>query len=120
MTYTIYHNPRCSTSRKTLDLLRAHAIEPVIVEYLKTPLDADEIRALLKMLDKPPRALMRAKEALYKEHGLGEESLCDEDLIGAMAHHPILMERPVVVRGAARAVIGRPPEAVLALLDASG
>jgi arsenate reductase len=111
---TIWHNPRCSTSRKTLSLLDQHGLQPTIVEYLKTPPGADEIKATLKKLRMKPRQLMRKKEAVYTELGLDRESLTDDQLIKAMAENPILIERPVVFYGA-RAVLGRPPENVLDL-----
>jgi arsenate reductase len=110
---TIYHNPRCATSRKTLALLRQRGIEPEIVEYLKTPPDEATIRRLLKRLGLGPRALLRKKEA--KEAGLDRPNLSDAQIIAGMARHPIAIERPIVVAGE-RAVLGRPPEAVLTLL----
>ena len=110
---TIYHNPRCATSRKTLDLLRQRGIEPVIVEYLKTPPDAAALRRLLQLLGLKPRALLRKKEA--KEAGLDKPSLTDAQIIAGMAKHPIVIERPIVVKGA-RAALGRPPEAVVKIL----
>jgi arsenate reductase (glutaredoxin) len=110
---TILHNPRCSTSRKALELLHDRGIEPVIVEYLKDPPTADEIRAILKKLKASPRELIRKKEALYRELNL--DSADDDALIDAMAAHPILIERPVVIRGA-RAALGRPLDNIDALL----
>ena len=105
MAVTIYHNPRCSKSRQALQLLRERGIEPEIVDYLKTPPAADEIEAVLGM---EPRALMRAKEAAYRDAGMADESLSRRALIDLMAAHPIVIERPVVVSGA-RAALGRPP-----------
>ncbi|HXQ50413.1 MAG TPA: arsenate reductase (glutaredoxin) [Stellaceae bacterium] len=110
---TIYHNPRCATSRKTLELLRKRGIEPRVVEYLKTPPGEAEIKRLLKMLDLAPGALLRKKEA--KEAGLDKPALSDAQIIAGMAKHPIAIERPIVVNGD-RAVLARPPEAVLSLL----
>ncbi len=115
MKVTIYHNPRCSKSRQTLALLQQRGIEPEIVEYLKTPPSRARLKALLGMLGLEPRELMRRKEAPYQELGLEDGSLDNEALIAAMVENPILIERPIVVRGE-RAVIGRPPEAVLELL----
>lgn len=115
MSVTIYHNPRCSKSRRTLALLRERGIEPEIVEYLKTPPDAETLRALLAMLGLAPRELMRRKEAAYRENGLDDPALGGDALLAAMAAHPILIERPIVVAGA-RAALGRPPEAALAIL----
>jgi arsenate reductase len=115
MRVTIYHNPRCSKSRQTLDLLRARGLEPLIVEYLKTPPDAATLDDLLRRLGLEPRQLMRRKEAVYGELGLADESLGREALIAAMVGNPILIERPIVVAGA-RAALGRPPESVLEIL----
>lgn len=112
---TLYHNPRCSKSRQTLALLREAGQEPEIVEYLKNPPDAAQIEALLQRLGKAPRELMRKGEAVYKSQGLDDESLTPQQLVAAMVEHPILIERPIVVRGR-RAVIGRPPENALSLL----
>lgn len=114
---TIYHNPRCSKSRQTLALLREHGVEPNIVEYLKEPPTQTRIRALIKQLGIEPHALVRAKESAYKESGLSRES-SDTAIVRAIADNPVLLERPVVVRGE-RAAIGRPPENVLPLLKKS-
>ena len=115
MTVAIYHNPRCSKSRQTLELLRARGFEPEIVEYLKTPPDAATIRALLDKLGfGSARELMRRGESAYKDLGLKDET-DEEALVQAMADNPILIERPVVVAGE-RARLGRPPEQVLDIL----
>jgi len=116
MKVTIYHNPRCSKSRQTLALLRERGIEPEIVEYLKTPPDAATLRTLLEELGIGARALLRRGETAYREEGLDDESLTDDDLIAAMRRHPILIERPIV-RAGGRARIGRPPESVLEILS---
>lgn len=114
-TVTIYHNPRCSKSRQTLALLQEHGVEPAIVEYLKdAPTEAD-IRALLKKLGLGPRDILRKGEAVYKDLGLADAALPDDALIAAMAANPILIERPIVVKGA-KAALGRPPESVLSIL----
>ena len=110
---TIYHNPRCATSRKTLDLLRRRGIEPRIVEYLKDPPDAAQLKRLLKLLGLAPRQLLRRKEA--KEAGLDKPALSDAQIIAGMVKHPIAIERPIIVCGD-RAVLGRPPDSVLKLL----
>lgn len=115
MSVKIYHNPRCSKSRQTLKLLQDRAIEPDIVEYLKTPPSADELRQLLDMLGIGPRELMRRKEAEYKAAGADNPDLEDDQLIDLMVAHPKLIERPIVVRGG-KAAIGRPPEQVLDIL----
>ena len=115
MPVTIYHNPQCSKSRQTLQLLRDKGVEPDIVEYLKSPPDAKTLAGLLKKLGLVPRELMRRKEAAYKENGLADNSLDDATLIDGMVSNPILIERPIVVNGG-RAALGRPPEAVLDIL----
>jgi arsenate reductase (glutaredoxin) len=119
MNVTIYHNPKCSTSRKVLGFLRDAGIEPDIVEYLKAPQSKAKLKELLKQMGIAPRALLRKKEKLYAELGLDEVQLSDADLIAAMAEHPILIERPIVVSDA-RAVLCRPPERVYELLASSG
>lgn len=111
---TIYHNPRCSKSRTTLALLEENGVTPDIVLYLETPLDAVQIKGLLKKLGITAAELVRRSEEAYKSCGLGRES-SDADILAAMAEHPKLIERPIVVRGN-KAVLGRPPENVLALL----
>ena len=115
MAVTIYHNPRCSKSRQALQLLRERGIEPEIVEYLKTPPSADELDAVLAKLGLEPRAVMRAKEAAYREAGMDNEGLSRRALIELMTANPIVIERPIVVSGA-RAALGRPPENVLSIL----
>jgi len=115
MALTIYHNPRCSKSRQTLQLLHERGLQPAVVEYLKTPPDAPTLTQLLEMLDMAPRALMRKGETVYKELGLNDPSLADDRLVQAMVDNPILIERPIVVHDG-RAALGRPPEAVLAIV----
>ncbi|AAU91324.1 arsenate reductase (glutaredoxin) [Methylococcus capsulatus] len=115
MSVTIYHNPRCSKSRETLKLLQQRGIEPVIIEYLKTPPDAASLRELVRLLGISPRQLLRKGEAPYKDLGLANPELDDETLIEAMASHPVLIERPIVVANG-KAALGRPPENVLAIL----
>ena len=115
MSVTIYHNPRCSKSRQTLQLLQEKGIEPEIVRYLETPPDAAQLRSVLKMLGIGPRELMRTKEKEYKESGADNPELDDEQLIALMVAHPKLIERPIVV-SEGRAAIGRPPESVLEIL----
>ncbi|HLJ19844.1 MAG TPA: arsenate reductase (glutaredoxin) [Stellaceae bacterium] len=113
MTVTIYHNPRCNTSRKTLALLEKKGVTPRVIEYLKTPPTAAELKQLLAKLGLKPRELLRKKEA--KEAGLDKPDLSDPQLIAGMVKHPIAIERPIVVNGS-RAALGRPPEAVLKIL----
>ncbi|MCB1888687.1 MAG: arsenate reductase (glutaredoxin) [Rhodocyclaceae bacterium] len=113
--FVIYHNPRCGKSRSALALLRERGVEPEIVEYLKTPPDAATLARLLAALGQPAEQLLRKGEAVFKEKYKGE-SRDEAGWIEAMVADPILIERPIVVRGN-RAVVGRPPEAVAALLD---
>lgn len=115
---TIFHNPSCGTSRKTLALLREHGIEPTVVEYLKTPLDEAGLRAVIAEMGTGARALLREKEALAEELGLRDTSRSDDELIAAMAKHPILMNRPVV-RTPLGTRLCRPQELVLGLLPAA-
>ncbi len=115
MDVTIYHNPRCSKSRATLALLAERGITPRIVAYLEQPPDVEQLRGLLRLLDMGPRDLMRRGESVYRDLGLGDPSLDDERLLQAMAEHPILIERPIVVCND-RAALGRPPEQVLDIL----
>lgn len=111
----IYHNPRCSKSRATLQLLMDQGVNPQVIEYLETPPDAKTIRKLLKKLNYSARDLLRKGEQEYRDLGLAEESLGDEQIIQAMVSHPRLIERPIVeTENGAR--IGRPPEAVLEVL----
>jgi len=112
---TIYHNPRCTKSRQTLALIEQRGVKPDIVLYLETPPSAEEISSLLSKLGLKARELMRSKEVLYKTLGLADETLTETQLIDAMANNPKLIERPIVSKGK-RAVIGRPPENVNALL----
>ena len=116
MDIEIWHYPRCSKSRNTLSLLEEHGIEPTIRKYRKDPPDAETLDRVLRMLDMEPRELMRQKEDEYGELGLDDEELTRDELMSAMIEHPALIQRPVVIVGD-RAVLGRPPENVLELLD---
>ena len=116
MSITFYHNPRCSKSRQTLKLLEERGKNPEIIEYLNNPPTADKLREILSLLEMSPRDLMRKKEDEYKELGLAKSDLSDEDLIDCMVKNPILIERPIVVVDG-KAVLGRPPEQVLNILD---
>lgn len=112
----IYHNPRCSKSRQTLQLLKDNGVDPVVVEYLNNPPSAEELKGFIAVLGMAsPRDLMRKKEAEYKELNLADDSLSDDALIDAMVKHPRLIERPIVVKGG-KVALGRPPENVLDIL----
>jgi arsenate reductase (glutaredoxin) len=111
----LYHNPKCSTSRRTLALLESQGIQPTIVEYLKTPPSKTQLKKILLALGLEPRELMRKKESGYKEARLDDPRLTRAALIAAMVANPRLIERPIVVNGDLAAV-GRPPENVLRIL----
>ncbi|MGB5488931.1 MAG: arsenate reductase (glutaredoxin) [Lysobacterales bacterium] len=115
MKVQILHNPRCSKSRTTLQLLRENGIEPEVILYLETPPDADQLTSILGQLGMQPRELMRKGQSEYKAMGLDNEQLSDEQLVAAMIEAPILIERPVVLANG-KARIGRPPESVLKIL----
>lgn len=111
----IYHNPRCSKSRATLELLREHGIEPEVIKYLNTPPSAEEIENILHLLKLEPRQLMRPTEAEYGDLNLSDNDLTRKQLIDAMVEHPRLIQRPIVLANG-KASLGRPPEAVLDIL----
>lgn len=112
---TLYHNPRCSKSRQALALLQEHGIEPDVRLYLENPPSAAELKKLLAALGIRARDLLRTGEDAYKTLELQQESLSEAALIKAMVSHPKLIERPIAIKSD-KAIIGRPPENVLALL----
>lgn len=118
---TLYHNPRCSKSRQTLELLKQNNVDVTIVEYLKTPPNAERIQEILSLLNFEPRQLMRKGEDAYRELSLDDESLNDEQLITAMVSHPKLIERPILIvedaNHGSKAAVGRPPENVLTIIN---
>ena len=111
----IYHNPRCSKCRLSMQLLEDNEVNPDVVEYLKQPPSTDELADILDLLALEPRELMRKHEAPYRELGLDNDRLGRDELIQAMVDNPILIERPIVIHGN-RAVIGRPPEKILDII----
>ncbi|HEV2098322.1 MAG TPA: arsenate reductase (glutaredoxin) [Stellaceae bacterium] len=113
MAVTIYHNTRCNTSRKTLALLREKGVEPVIIEYLKTPPSVADLKKILGQLKMPAAKLVRRKEAAAA--GIDPKALSEDELIAAMVKNPIVIERPIVISGG-KAGLGRPPEAVLSVI----
>ncbi len=115
MTLTIYHNPRCSKSRQTLALLRERGFEPDTIEYLKQAPSVAELEHIIRLLGIRPRELLRTGEAEYRELGLDQSGVADQQLLEAMSKHPRLIQRPIVVHGD-QARIGRPPEIVLEIL----
>lgn len=115
MSISILHNPRCSKSRQTLQLLQEKGIEPDVVEYLKTPPTTQELSAIIAKLGIEVRDLFRKKEAEYKQTGANDDSLSDQQLLDILTATPKLIERPIVINGN-KAVIGRPPENVLDII----
>jgi arsenate reductase len=115
MRVKIYHNPRCGKSRETLKLLESHDFQVEVIEYLKTPPTAMELKEILIKLGIKPRELLRTKEPEYKENGLDDKALSDEELISTMIRIPKLIERPIVLAND-KAVIGRPAERILEIL----
>tara|TARA_Y100001970_G_scaffold145861_1_gene179068 strand:+ start:136 stop:486 length:351 start_codon:yes stop_codon:yes gene_type:complete len=113
--FIIYHNPRCSKSRQTLEILNKHNIETEIVLYLENPPSTEEIISILDNLGLSPREIIRKGEDEYKSLNLKEKNFTEKELINFMVENPKLIERPIVVKGD-KAVIGRPPENVLSLI----
>jgi len=111
----IYHNPRCSKSRETLQILEDNNLSPEIVEYLDEPPTAQELTGIIVMLGIGARDLLRTTEQAYRDAKLDDDSLSDEDIIEAICEHPILLQRPIVVAGD-KAIIGRPPVKVLDII----
>lgn len=116
MTTKIYHNPRCSKSRQTLEILKEHGTDAEIIEYLKTPPTTAELKQILDALGMEPRQLMRKGQDEYRALGLDNENLSQDELIKAMVENPILIERPIVITDKGVA-LGRPPENVKKILD---
>lgn len=114
---TLYHNPRCSKSREALSLLREQGLEPEVILYLENPPTVKELKTLLSQLGISARDLLRKSEDAYKELGLANITLSESALIKAMVENPKLIERPIAVKDG-KAIIGRPPENVLQLLNA--
>ncbi len=116
MSVVIYHNPKCSKSRETLALLEENSVQPEVVKYLEAPLSVELLKTLYTQLGLDNvRAMMRTKEDIYKELGLGDANLSDDQLFAAMVANPKLIERPIVVANG-KARLGRPPEQVLEIL----
>ncbi len=113
---TIYHNPRCSKSRQTLQLLEEQDITPNIIDYMKEPPDKETIREITKLLGIPMRDLLRTNEQVYKDAGLDDIDLTDDDILEALSECPSLLQRPIVIVDNKKAAIGRPPESVLEIL----
>ena len=111
----IYHNPACSKSRETLQLLESHHCAPEIIDYLEDPPSPAELKRIVGLLGVSARDLMRTTEAVYRDAELDDDSLSDDEIIEAICEYPALLQRPIVIAGD-RAVIGRPPTRVLDLI----
>ena len=111
----IYHNPRCSKSRETLQILEDNHLQPDIIEYLEDPPTAQELKRIIAMLGVSARELVRNTEPVYEEAELDDDSLSEHDIIQAICKYPALMQRPIVISGN-RAIIGRPPVRVLEII----
>lgn len=115
MSFTIFHNPRCSKSRNTLNLLKENGIEPDIRLYLIDPPSSVELQDIIDKLNIRPKDLLRKGESVFKELNLNQQEDRTDVIIQVMSENPILIERPIVIRGE-KAIIGRPPENVLSLI----
>ena len=112
---TIYHNPRCSKSRQTLELLEQNGVEATVVKYLETPPDAERLEQILNLLGLEPHGLIRTNESEYREQGMDNPDLTRQQLIELMVQYPKVIQRPIVIKDG-KAAIGRPPETVLDIL----
>ncbi len=113
--YHIYHNPRCSKSRQTFQLLKDNGIEPEVILYLENPPNKSELQDIAKLLGMKPIEFTRRKESEFKQAGLSKDS-SDVEVLNAMVKYPKLIERPIVIKDNKKAVLGRPPESVLGIL----
>ena len=115
MSLKILHNPRCSNSRQTLEIINSKSVSVEVIEYLKTPLKYDDLLKIIKLLNVNPRDIIRKGESIYKEKNLANDKFTDEELTKYMVENPILIERPIVFDDNS-AIIGRPPENVLKII----
>lgn len=115
-TVTIYYNPQCSKSRATLQLLEENGIDPNIIEYMKEPPDIPTLQKIIKLLGVTVRDLLRTHEQVFKDAGLDDNDLPDDELLEALSQCPTLLQRPIVIIDDDRAAIGRPPENILGIL----
>ena len=113
--YTIFHNPRCSKSRQTLQILKDNECDTEIILYLKAAVDQSVLESIIKKLSLSPRELLRKGEQEFKDNNLKNKNLSDQEIIDFMVKHPKLIERPIVIKGD-KAILGRPPENVLELI----
>lgn len=117
MKVTIFHNPHCSKSRQTLQILEEKDLKATVVEYLKEPPSRETLKQILSYLNMEPRDLMRKNESVYKELSLADTSISRDDLITAMLENPIIIERPIVIVDDKKVALGRPPESVLGIIE---
>lgn len=115
-TVTLYYNPRCSKSRAALELLQQNEIEPELVDYMKDPPSVETLKSIVGLLDQPVRDLMRSNEQVYKDAGMDDPDLSDDELFDALSQCPTLLQRPIVVVDNTKAVIARPPERLLEII----
>ena len=113
--FSIYHNPRCSKSRQTLNLIKENGINPTIILYLENKPKVNELKKILDLMNMKPRELLRKGEDDYKIFNLNDSSKSDEEILKIMSENPKLIERPIVVTGN-KAVIGRPPENIFKII----
>ena len=113
---TIYHNPRCSKSRATLQLLEENNIQPEIIEYMNEPPDIDTLQKIVNLLKLPARELLRSNEQVFKDAGMDDSELSDAEILEAISQCPTLLQRPIVIVNDSKAVLGRPPENVLEII----
>ena len=113
--YTIFHNPRCSKSRQTLQILKDNECDTEIILYLETAIDQSVLKSVIKKISLSPRELLRKREQEFKDNDLMNKNLSDQEIIEFMVKHPKLIERPIVIKGN-KAILGRPPEKVLELI----
>ena len=113
--YIIFHNPRCSKSRQTLQILKDNECDTEIILYLETAIDQSVLEDVIKKISLSPRELLRKGEQEFKDNNLNNKNLSDQEIIEFMVKHPKLIERPIVIKGN-KAILGRPPEKVLELI----
>lgn len=114
--FTLYHNPHCSKSRATLDLLQQNGVEPDIIEYMQDPPDVETLQKICELLGVSVRSLLRTNEQVYKDAGLDESDLSDDEILEALSQCPTLLQRPILVVDDKKAALGRPPENVLEII----
>jgi arsenate reductase len=112
----LYHNPRCSKSRQTLELLQQKNIEPTLIDYMQDPPDVETLQKICNLMGLPVRSLLRTNEQVYKDAGLDDSDLTDDEILDALSQCPTLLQRPILVVDDKKAALGRPPEKVLEII----